>query len=383
VLISEARSAGLSAAEISATAMTICAAQRGDGAIPWELGRQLDPWNHVEAILALDAAGCHGEARRGLEWLRRTQADDGTWPALISASGGKWVDVNFTAYIAIGAWHHFLCTRDRGYLATLWPTLRRALDFTVSMQAPGGEIYWARDNNGDIYREALLTASSSVRMSLTAGIEIAAIFDKDCRSWSEARHRLTTAIRQGTNFARKDAYAMDWYYPVLSGALDQASARARLLQRWRWFVTSSGGVRCVRERPWATVAETCELVIALAMVGWDAEALRLFEWTRALRGADGSYWTGVVCPSGEIWPDERTTWTAASVLLSNALLERRPSVTALFRLPGPAQDPQAAYVGDLLVLPARTRRRVNLKRRSAPARGIRKHVVDGEQAARE
>ena len=381
MIVSEPCAAGLSGDETRATAMTICAAQRPDGAIPWEPGHQLDPWNHVEAVIALDAAGCHDEARRGLEWLRATQADDGTWPASMNAPGGTWVDVNFTAYIATGAWHHFLCTRDRGYLMTLWPTLRRALDFTVSMQASGGEIFWARDGNGDVYREALLTASSCVRISLTAGMEIAAILDKDAQGWSAARHRLTAAIRLGTTFAIKDAYAMDWYYPVLSGALDHASARARLLQRWRSFVTASGGVRCVRERPWATVAETCELVIALAMVGWDAEALRLFEWTRALRGADGSYWTGVVWPSGETWPDERTTWTAASVLISNAVLQHRPSVTALFRLPDPSQDAQAAHLGDLLVLPSRARRRVNLKRRPAARRGIRKDVVNREQAA--
>ena len=42
---------------------------------------------------------------------------------------------------------------------------------------------------------------------------------------------------------------MDWYYPVLAGALDRAAASDRIDERWSEFVIDSGGVRCVSDRP--------------------------------------------------------------------------------------------------------------------------------------
>ena len=35
-----------------------------------------------------------------------------------------------------------------------------------------------------------------------------------------------------------------------------------------------------------------------------------------LRDDDGSYWTGLVFADGKRWPIERTTWTAAAVVLA-------------------------------------------------------------------
>ena len=53
---------------------------------------------------------------------------------------------------------------------------------------------------------------------------------------------------------------MDWYYPVLGGALRGAAAAERLARGWDTFVVPGLGVRCVSDQPWVTVAETCELV---------------------------------------------------------------------------------------------------------------------------
>ena len=38
------------------TARAIASVQLPDGCIPWEDGRHADPWNHVEAAMALDVA---------------------------------------------------------------------------------------------------------------------------------------------------------------------------------------------------------------------------------------------------------------------------------------------------------------------------------------
>ena len=49
-----------------------------------------------------------------------------------------------------------------------------------------------------------------------------------------------------------------------------------------------------------------------------------------LRDADGSYWTGYVFPDDARWPEERTTWTAAAVLLASAYLSGDPATAAVF-----------------------------------------------------
>ena len=60
---------------------------------------------------------------------------------------------------------------------------------------------------------------------------------------------------------------MDWYYPVLSGVLQSAPARAHLMHSWSKFVIDSGGCLCVADEPWITVAETAELAMAMIAVG--------------------------------------------------------------------------------------------------------------------
>jgi hypothetical protein len=49
-----------------------------------------------------------------------------------------------------------------------------------------------------------------------------------------------------------------------------------------------------------------------------------------LRDPDGSYWTGYVYPDAARWPEERTTWTAAAVVLASAALSGDPVTTAVF-----------------------------------------------------
>ncbi|MGH7903984.1 MAG: prenyltransferase, partial [Candidatus Dormibacteraceae bacterium] len=146
------------------------------------------------------------------------------------------------------------------------------------------------------------------------------------------RARLGQAIRRRPDaFLSKDRYSMDWYYPVLGGALSGAAAEERIGARWDEFVVEGAGVRCVADRPWVTAAETCELVLALDAVGWDEEARRLFRWVQRLRGEDGGYWTGVTFPEAELWPPERPAWTSGAVLLAADALCGTSLTSGLFR----------------------------------------------------
>ncbi len=122
---------------------------------------------------------------------------------------------------------------------------------------------------------------------------------------------------------------MDWYYPVLTGAVVGDDAAKMLSKGWETFVMPGKGVRCVSDRPWVTAAETCECALAHLAVGERATALTMFTWVQALRDRDGSYFTGMVFPELVHFPDqERSAYTAAAViLLADALHGVNPTST--------------------------------------------------------
>ena len=123
-------------------------------------------------------------------------------------------------------------------------------------------------------------------------------------------------------FLDKSEFSMDWYYPVLGGAVRGEAGRALLHSRWDTFVEPGLGIRCVAPNPWVTGAETCELVLALDAVGDRDRALRLLADMQHLRGDGGGYWTGFVFPENVNWPAELTTYTAAAVILAVDALSR-------------------------------------------------------------
>ena len=113
---------------------------------------------------------------------------------------------------------------------------------------------------------------------------------------------------------------MDWYYPILCGAIKGIEAQRRIEKFWDKFTIPSWGVRCVSEEPWVTIAETSELVITLASIGNYEAAETLLGWITDKRYDDGAYWTGFTLPDKCIYTLEKTTWTAASVLLALDML---------------------------------------------------------------
>ena len=135
--------------------------------------------------------------------------------------------------------------------------------------------------------------------------------------WELAGGRLGHALREHRDlFLDKTEFSMDWYYPVLGGAVRGDAGRALLDSRWDVFVEPGLGIRCVSTNPWVTGAETCELVLALDAVGERDRALQLLADMQHLRAEGGGYWTGFVFPENVNWPDERTTYTAAAVILA-------------------------------------------------------------------
>jgi hypothetical protein len=315
------------------TAQSIAAVQESSGAIPWFPGGHTDPWDHVECAMALTAAGLLEPARAAFEWCRRTQRPDGSWPIQVREGivEDANADSNFCAYIAAGVWHHVLVTRDEAFARTMWPVVHKAIDFVIDLQIGYGEICWARSESGPL-PEALLTGCASVFHSIRCALALAGLIGESQPEWELALGSLGHAIcAHPEAFTEKDRYSMEWYYPILGGALQGTAAVVRIEQRWDDFVVGGLGIRCVDDRPWVTGAETCELVLALDSIGRPSAALRQFAAMQHLREDDGSYWTGLVFADGKRWPEERTTWTGAAMILAADALSNTTAASGIFR----------------------------------------------------
>lgn len=325
---------GLTRAELDRTGRFIAEHQAADGAIPWFAGGQLDPWDHVEAAMALSALGLTAEAEAAYRWSADTQRPDGSWPMVIrdGVVEDAAADTNQCAYLAVGVWHHYLVTGSQTFLADMWPTVRRALDFVVSTQRPGGELAWAVNARGDAESYALLTGCASAVQALMCGCLIASALGVQPLRWRLAADRLAHSVRRHPEaFADRSRFSMDWYYPVLGGAIRGASAHELLDGDWETFVWPGHGVRCVADRPWITVAESCELVLALDAVGLGERGRPILNDVQAQRDVTGGYWTGFVVEDGVVWPREQTTWTAAAVVLAADALAGFSAGSGLFR----------------------------------------------------
>ena len=323
----------LTAEQVLATGAAIVGMQEDSGALPWFPGGHTDPWDHTESAMGLSVAGQWEAAEKAYGFLRDTQRADGSWP--VRWQDGEVVDSdtdsNFCAYVAVGVWHHHLVTARPGFLESMWPTVRRALDLVLTFQGPQGQMWWG-SGEGGFTDEALVTGSSSIHHALRCGVAIAEELGETAPDWDAAAHRLGHALRAHPElFTPKDEFSMDWYYPVLGGVMVGEQAQARLDSAWDRFVVDGLGIRCVDHRPWVTGAETCELVIALEAAGRHEQALEQFTNMQHLRDTDGSYWTGLVFADGKRWPVELSTWTGAVMLLAADALSRTTPGNEIFR----------------------------------------------------
>jgi hypothetical protein len=174
---------------------------------------------------------------------------------------------------------------------------------------------------------ALLTGSSSIYLSLKSAMAIAAELGIATLHWTDALNRLGDAIRNRPYLFNmtKSRFSMDWFYPVLCGAVTGKPASRRIERQWKKYVVEGLGVRCVSDRPWVTVAESSELVLTLAAMGEAEKALIIFNWLSEHIFDDGSFWCGFTVPDMTRWPEEKITWTNAVVLLAaDALFNLTP-----------------------------------------------------------
>ena len=389
----------LSPEEVGETAAWIASLQLRDGMVPWYRGGHADPWNHVEAAMALACAGRWAEVGRAFDWLAAKQHEDGSWCTGYVLGGvvEPRRDPNACAYVATGLWWCTGLGGGRSLLEEFWPMVERALHWCLLQQRPGGEIVWSVDPDGVRGTFALLAATSSFQLSLRCAAEAATELRQGPSPWLEAAERATAAVARGCRavdrlfagqrgsdgassegrasdgrasdgrasdgrasggrasdgrasdrawpgsdpreraavFAPKDRWAMDWYYPVLTGALAGEEARRRVADRWQEFIEPGLGVRCVSDRYWVTAAETAEFAMAASRAGFATEAAELLDWTRHLRHPSGAYWTGCAHPECVRFPGgQLSTYSAAAVVIADHVLSRRSPAAGVFSGPG-------------------------------------------------
>ena len=296
--------------------------------VPWYRGGHADPWNHVEATMALAAGGRWGEVERAFDWLAANQLADGSWCTFYLADG---VD-----RAAPGPQRLRLpCHRRPVVLAA---GRRRRRCWRNCGRCSSGRISWCLryQRQGEklpgplapTAPSALSLCSLRPRRSNTPcarrpGSPSSSATSVEAEIWSAAAGRAAEAVagRPGS-FEPKDRWAMDWYYPVLSGAVvgrRSPAAHARALERAgrgraRAFAASPTrpGSRQPRRRnaPWLRQGP-----------GFRAEAEELLAWTAHLRASDGSYWTGCVHPECVRYPGgQKSTYSAAAVLIADHVL---------------------------------------------------------------
>ena len=333
----------LSTADLHMTADSIENLQLTNGMIPWYPGGHCDPWNHVETAIALDIMGRHDAALAAYRWLANIQHADGSWFNYYWPDGtiedAKY-DSNVIAYVAVGVWAHWLCTRDTQAVRDLWPTVRTALEFVLDMRRHDGLPLWAREIDHSPWDYALLTGSSSIRHALHCGAAVGDLVGDPRPDFTAAADAIDRIVNSDlTAFEPKERWAMDWYYPVLTGAMTGVRAKARLAEGWDRFVLDDRGVRCVSDEQWVTAAETSECAIAHVAAGDRETAKELLLWTLSHRRTDGAYWTGIVYPTDpdktmvRFPAEEYSAYTAAAVIMAaDAICDGSPA-SRLFTVP--------------------------------------------------
>jgi len=178
-----------------------------------------------------------------------------------------------SAYVAVGAWHHHLCTEGSG--VPRGPLADRPGRRRVRVRPASPDRRGLLDRRG---RRRGLRGRAALQLRLDlqeSGLRRGRGRRTRSRGAPRSVARGPNPPRRGDPLAArpvrphlesKSRYAMDWFYPRPLWRDDRrfgaGSARDGM-----GFLEAGLGCRCVSDEPWVTVAESCELVVSLAAVG--------------------------------------------------------------------------------------------------------------------
>ena len=298
--------------------------QLESGAIPSNDDGSHDPWDHIESIMGLNFANEYESSKLAFNWLIKNQNQDGSWFS-------KYMDdipiqknkpTHFAPYISVAALHFYKIFSDKEYLEYLWPSIESAINFSIKLQIQNGTIPWSVDKNQKIEEDFLLTGSSSILKSIECGIAISKIIKstKNLEDWNHSYELLSKAIKNPSGkfdlLKDRKRFSMDWYYPILSGCLNDNQKFFYVDKVFKDFYIKEMGIKCVIEEPWVTVAETCEFIICLMISGRDEDAKKLLKDVINISDINGVPYMGWQYEENIFWPLERPSWTSAALIIA-------------------------------------------------------------------
>lgn len=298
--------------------------QLESGAIPSNDDGSHDPWDHIESIMGLNFANEYESSKLAFNWLIKNQNQDGSWFS-------KYMDdipiqknkpTHFAPYISVAALHFYKIFSDKEYLEHLWPSIESAINFSIKLQIQNGTIPWSLDKNQKIEEDFLLTGSSSILKSIECGIAISKIIKstKNLEDWNHSYELLSKAIKNPSGkfdlLKDRKRFSMDWYYPILSGCLNDNQKFFYVDKVFKDFYIKEMGIKCVIEEPWVTVAETCEFIICLMISGRDEDAKKLLKDVINISDINGVPYMGWQYEENIFWPLERPSWTSAALIIA-------------------------------------------------------------------
>ena len=298
--------------------------QLESGAIPSNDDGSHDPWDHIESIMGLNFANEYESSKLAFDWLIKNQNQDGSWFS-------KYMDdipieknkpTHFAPYISVAALHFYKIFSDKEYLEYLWPSIESAINFSIKLQIQNGTIPWSVDKNQKIEEDFLLTGSSSILKSIECGIAISKIIKstKNLEDWNRSYELLSKAIKNPSGkfdlLKDRKRFSMDWYYPILSGCLNDNQKFFYVDKVFKDFYIKEMGIKCVIEEPWVTVAETCEFIICLMISGRDEDAKKLLKDVINISDVNGVPYMGWQYEENIFWPLEKPSWTSAALIIA-------------------------------------------------------------------
>ena len=297
--------------------------QLKSGAIPSNKDNSHDPWDHIESIMGLNFLQDKESADLAFDWLKNNQNADGSWYSKYLDE--KPIELNkpthYSPYISVAALHHYKIFSDKKKLSELWKTISLALDFSINLQNPNGTIPWSVDKNNKIEEDFLITGSSSILKSIECAIKISRILEEgDNNSWIRAYKSLAMAIKNPKGLfdvtIDRSRFSMDWYYPIISGALSSEEKDFYIKKILKDFYVDGLGIKCVTEEPWVTVAETSEFIITLVISNRLEEARKIFSEAMNITDENDVPYMGWQYEQNIFWPEEKPSWTSAALILA-------------------------------------------------------------------
>ena len=292
--------------------------QMSNGSIVWDDKGKCDPWDHLECLISLAIYEEHEPFHAGIEWFLQNLNDQFLIPPLFQNQQivHDHFEFHHAPYLAVALLQYYYSTNNKKFLLDNLEVLRGITNKTLEARDKYGYFYWATDKRG-LSDNSLITATSSIFLSLKCTSSIYKILGiRSLKLENEIAEIKKIFDLNSVRFNRdkidRSRFSMDCYYPYLSGLLKDGN----LVKSLQNFYVDGIGIKCVIEEPWVTFAESSEAIIALVRSDEKKFAEQIFNDIMKFRGDDEIFSTGYQFSENIYWPDERSTWTNAAVIIA-------------------------------------------------------------------